>query len=103
MLTISSLSTVYVKVPVAATVNGSAYNPTSDTVWLAFTANDAAPTAGEWIVAAWETDGTDYLARVLVGPANSGTVLEPGIYTVWVKVQDNPEVPVLDAGTLTVT
>lgn len=105
MLRISALSLEYVRVRVQASEAGSAVNPTSDTVVMAFVAEGASPGASDWKTASWETDTTTtpdtYYARCLVGP--SGTVaLTAAIYDVWVKVTDSPEVPALRAGNLEV-
>lgn len=105
-LEISSLSKEYVKVPVAATVNGVLINPTADAVQFAFMPLGASPASGDFKSASWETAGTSpnvvYYARCLVGPGGTVT-LAAGVYVVWVKVTDNPEIPVKQAGTLTVT
>lgn len=94
---ISSLSREYVRCPISATEAGVTVNPSVDTVVMAFTLDGAEPAAADWKAATWETAGTTYYARCLVGPG--GTVVLPdGVYTVWVKVTDNPEVPVLRAG-----
>ena len=101
-LTLSSLSTDYIQVPVR--VNGSAYDPTSDDVQIAFIAGNASPQEPDWNTAAWNTPVSSvYQAQVLVGPANDGIALAPGTYTVWVKIVDNPEVPVRAAGYLMIT
>jgi hypothetical protein len=101
--TLSKLSLEYVAVPITHfTANGVAANPTSDSVYLAFKLRGARPAAGDWIAAAWETDAgppVQYLAKVLVGPGGA-VQLSPGTYTVWAKVTDNPEVPILSGGTL---
>ena len=97
---ISSLSTVYVQVPVYATIGGAAYNPTSDVVQMAFTLNGANPGSGDWKTASW-TSGPgsgSYLAQILVGPGTGGLSLATGSWTTWVKVTDNPEVPVINCG-----
>lgn len=57
------------------------------------------PAVTDWHTAAW-VEGTT-TARLLVGPAH--VALTPGYLNVWVKVTDNPETPVLKAGTITVT
>lgn len=105
-LTISSLSLEYVRVPVSARVSGNPVNPTSDTVAMAFMVGRTNPSVGDWKSASWDTDATTtpttYRAQCLVGP--SGTVtLVPGVYQVWIKVTDNPEVPIKLAGPLKVT
>lgn len=91
----SSLSTEYIAVPVNASVSGLDYNPSGDVVAMAFTATEAtAPTV--WNAGVWESNGDgSYNALVLVGPANGGVVLAPGIWHVWLKITDSPEVPVL--------
>ena len=103
-LTLPAATLEYVRFPVRATVNGAAYNPTADVVTFAFlTAELTQPTAPDWKSGSWESgaNGT-YLARCLVGP--SGTVtLAAGVYYVWIKVTDSPEVPVMLAGTVEIT
>jgi hypothetical protein len=99
---IASSSTEYVNVPVSATMAGTPYNPTGDLVYMAFVAGSAQPSTfyeGNWVTT---VQGT-YIARCLVGPANSGTVLAPGLYVVWVKITDSPEVPIRQAGTLQIS
>lgn len=98
---ISALSLERVKVEVAATVNGVAYNPTVDTVVMAFKRPKDTPDTADWKTASWETIAGKYYARALVGP---GGVIEltAGRWDVWVKVTDNPEVPVKDAGQIEV-
>lgn len=101
-LSISSLSTIYVQVAVSATISGVLYNPTSDVVQMAFMTGTKKPGVSDWKTGSWETvPGPTYFAQVLVGP--SGTVaLTVGQYMVWLKIVDNPEVPVASVGTLTV-
>jgi hypothetical protein len=100
MLTLSALSKEWVKVPVQVTESGVGRDPTGDTVQMAFVAHGVNPGSSDWKAAAWETADGIYLARCLVGPA--AVVLAVGTYAVWVKVTDNPEVPVLRVGSLTV-
>lgn len=98
---ISSLSLERVKVPVTATVNGAAYNPTGGTVVMAFKRPKDTPAAGDWRTASWETISGKHHARALVGPG--GVVeLTTGRWNVWVKISDDPEVPVIDAGAIEV-
>jgi hypothetical protein len=42
-------------------------------------------------------------ARILIGPGNGGLALPVGDHGVRVKIRDTPEVPVLRAGTLTIS
>lgn len=87
----------YVRVSVAATEAGTTVDPTADVVSMAFVVANAAPLSGDFQSATWETDtsrGTPtYYARCLVGPGGVVT-LTIGLYDVWVKFTDNPEVPV---------
>jgi hypothetical protein len=101
-ITISSLSTVYVQVPVLATIDGVLYNPTADEVQMAFTANGANPVT--WNTASWTSGpGTgSYLAECLVGPGSGGVDLATGTWSLWVKITDNPEIPVINAGLLVI-
>jgi hypothetical protein len=91
----------YVKVPVSATVSGEAYDPTNDTVQMAFTERYTDPVSGDWKTADWEIVGSTYYARCLVGPGGTVT-LTVGDYKVWVKITDNPEVPIKPAGVITI-
>lgn len=102
-IVLSSLTTVYIQVPVTATIDGQPYNPSGDTVQMAFTASGANPVS--WNPASW-TSGPgsgSYLAQCLVGPANGALNLGAGSWTIWVMITDNPEVPVFKAGTLVLT
>jgi hypothetical protein len=105
MVEISTASLEYVRVPVAAKVDGAAHDPTEDTVTMAFLATTAAPASGDWKTASWETDtGPDpdtYYARCLVGTGGA-VVLTAGVWHVWVKVADSPETPVKRAGLIRV-
>lgn len=106
---VSDLSLEYVKARVQATVGGNAsYNPTGDVVQFAFVARQAEPVTSDWVTGAWETEnvvtpnGTTQIYRALglVGPG--GKVLARGLYDVYVKIVDNPEVPVRFVGILEV-
>lgn len=103
-LTIASSSTEYVNVPVQVTEAGSPYNPTADPVYMAFIAGPVQPTLSQFNTGSFVTtvQGT-YYARCLVGPSNSGVILAPGLYTIWVKITDSPEIPIRPAGTLQIT
>jgi hypothetical protein len=101
-MTIAAVSTEYVNVPVQVTVNGEPYDPTGDVVQFAFVPGSAQPVT--WYSGSWVTTVQGgYIAQCLVGPENSGVVLAPGAYTVWIMITDDPEVPVLPAGNLAVT
>ena len=107
MATQSVLSTRYCQVRVLATnPDGTAYNPTGDTVRMAFMAKppDTVPGAGDWHNGSWSVAGNNaYFAQVLVGPANGGVALTEGVYSVWLQVVDNPEEPTEPVGELTIS
>jgi len=101
-ISISHLSLQYVNVPVKAlTISGTAYDPTGDTVTMAFMPQATqVPQSGDWQAAIWATRSGDilnpYAACCLVGPG--GTIqLGIGTYIIYVKISDNPETPVLQA------
>jgi len=102
---VSSLTLEFVRVPVAATKSGVAYDPSADVVSLAFVPRGVDPQAADRHQGSWEPSGDPshpFSARILVGPG--GVVqLAAGTYSVWVKIADNPEVPVLRAGIVEVT
>ena len=106
MISLSQLATQYVFVPVSVTKEGLPYNPTGDTVVFAFmpTATQV-PQLADWQSASWDTDTTNvlypYSAKCLVGPAGAIT-LGIGTYIVYIKITDNPEIPVLIGGQLQV-
>jgi hypothetical protein len=100
----SQLSTQYVFIPVSATKSGVPYNPTGDAVVFAFMPTaTAVPQVSDWVAASWDTNTSSvlfpYSAKCLVGPA--GTT-NPGIgrYYMYLKITDNPEIPVLLGGLL---
>jgi hypothetical protein len=103
----SHLATMYVFVPFQVTKSGIPYNPTGDTVQFAFAATATyVPQVSDWVAGDWDTDTTDiiypYSAKCLVGPAGTIT-LGIGTYIIYVRVQDNPEIPVLIAGQLQIS
>lgn len=106
-MTMPATSLEYVRTRVDVTDDtGAAVDPTSDPVAMAFTANGADPVSGDWKTASWTTDATGarpvYRARCLVGPAGTVT-LTAGLYAVWVRITDSPEIPVIPAGYLRIT
>ena len=97
-LTQSVLSTQYQQTLVQVT-SVSGYNPTSDAVSWAFTNASAYPQLppgdDDWNPGEWVTyPGDQYWAQVLVGPANGGVALATGLWQAWLKITDDPEVPV---------
>lgn len=101
---IAAASLEYVRVRLDAEEAGVQVDPTSLTVSMAFMVSGS-PVSGDLKTASWEVDETTrpttYYARCLVGPGGA-VALKPGIYTVWVKVTDSPEVPLIPAGPLKV-
>ena len=96
-LSISAESKQYVRVPIADVAGA---NPTGDTVEMAFPLIGQEPVT--FYLGSWQTISGVFYARCLVGPSSSGPVLTVGYYDVYVRITDDPEVPVLYAGTLEV-
>lgn len=106
-LTISHLSTEYILIPISVTKAGDPFNPTSDEVQFAFMPNPVQqPGMSDWVTGEWDTDTSNiiypYNAKCLVGPTGTIT-LGTGAYSIYVKVFDDPETPVLVAGQLIVS
>lgn len=71
-------------------------------VEVAFLAKDekAPDEQTSWIPASWEGEpGEARTWRLLIGPGTASP-LNPGTYTVWVRVTDSPEEPVRQHGPL---
>ena len=107
VLTISSVSTQYVLVPVTFTVGGTHVDPTADVVQMAFVAPGTTPQESDWKSATWEVTigqfgaANTYAAKCLVGPI--GTVaLAAGGWATYVRITDNPEKPAIKAGEIRV-
>jgi hypothetical protein len=88
---ISVASTVYLAVRVFSVVETG-----TQAVWVALLADTSTPTDPDWSPAIWDPDNVT--ALLLVGPDSPFGALTPGRYYVWVKVDDNPEEPVMYAG-----
>ncbi len=99
-----STSLEYVSCAVSGKVAGELVDVSLDTVAFAFTQGSDDPStfyAGSWEVDETTTP-TTYTALCLVGPGGAVT-LTAGNWSVWVKVTDNPEVPILQVpGLLTI-
>ncbi len=107
METRSSLTTEFIRVPIAASEDGFAIDPTQDTVRLAIVATGTTPTTLDWHLGSWESDSSstpvEHFARLLVGPAAAPPiVLTAGLYDVFVKISDDPEIVVRDTGALAI-
>ncbi len=102
----SVLSTELLQVLVQATGIDGPYNPTGDAVAFAFTSASAYPAAepATWNTGTWVTyPGAQYWAQVLVGPANGGVSLAIGSWQCWLKITDDPAVPVRQPFLLKIT
>lgn len=106
MHTFASTSLEYVRVPVSAEEAGAAEDVTTSPVAMAFVAEGADPPEAadaSWKSASWETDAVSepsvYYARCLVGAAPGVVALTPGLWDVYVKVTDNPELMIRKAET----
>lgn len=103
----SHLSTQDVLIQLNASQNGAAYNPTGDVVQFAFMPTPVqVPVSSDWITGGWDSVPTNllypYSAKCLVGPSGSVN-LGIGTYIVYIKITDNPEIPVIIAGQLQIT
>lgn len=99
-MSLSALSTEYIRVPVRTTDGADV---TSAAVEMAIVSGRYTPPGdSDWHSASWDTTGAVAAASLLVGP--DGVIeLDAGAYSVWVRLTDNPEVPVLRSGLLTVS
>jgi len=98
---ISVLSTEYDRWAISA-----ASDPRADVVELAYLTPGTEPTESDWHTASWEAstlvvDGvTCYVVALLLG--YGGLELEVGEWSVWVRVTDDPTIPVKPLGTIVV-
>ncbi len=101
---ISATSKQYVYVPVSMKTAGAYGDPTVDVVSFAFLPGAGPPQTADWQNGSWETDATlappTYYARCLVG--TGGVVLAAGTYNVWLRLTDNPEIPIAPVGRLVI-
>jgi hypothetical protein len=94
-----------VLVEVQAEKNGVPFDPTGLIVETAFVpaATTVEPAPTDWKTSDWETDPTGsepvYFARCLVGPGGV-VALSVDKYSVFVRVHDVPEIPVIRSPTL---
>lgn len=89
-------STEYLWATIDSQANdGTALDPTSDPVAFAFLPlGDESPDDPDFNDGTWRTVSGEYQAGILVGPENDGIPLDPGRYRVYVRVTDNPEIPI---------
>ena len=95
----------YIYSDCTVTKAGVAYDPTTDVVKWAFLPVGSPLSGATWTTGSWETVGTVYYARCLVGcgAAVGGDVtLAAGTYTAYWKITDSPEIPIEPVGTVSV-
>lgn len=93
-------STEYRRVKVTVVdEDGAVVDPTSFPVQMAFMTNGSTPGALDWNAATWVTSGTNYYARILIGPDGGLNLLETD-YWVYVRVDAGVEYPYMLAGKL---
>ena len=80
---------------------------TLDEVEMAFLPYGTGPSEADWVPASWVPGGPPYQAATLIAGTDvvstlpvETVVLEEGVYAVWVRVTDNPEIPAKVAGRL---
>jgi hypothetical protein len=98
MKTYSTLTKEYVPALVTSEAGGVPVDPTADPVQMAFVAPGTNPAPGDWQAAIWDSGSVNgaHTALCLIGPG--GTIqLAAGVYAVWVKITDSPEVPAIKA------
>lgn len=115
MLSIYAVSTQYITTDIS---NNEGINPTSDAVRFAFLgpvgnvgqAIEQVPTGnttyytGSWTSTQPINNTTStYQAQILVGPTGGAVTLSTGTYLMVVKITDNPEIPVIFSGPLSVS
>jgi hypothetical protein len=103
----------YVDVPIKSTTSdGYFYDPSNDTVQMAFIDITSGPPGPDpqptdFNTARWSgTPGMKgrAMASCLVGPGGAWTAGIAGhVYQIYVKVTDSPEIPILKSDTLTLT
>lgn len=96
----SVLSTVEVPFKVTASnFDGTPYTFGSDVVQIALVLAGTSPTPTDFKTATWATTTPGAgVAVILVGPNGGVFTAQPAFYDGWVKVTDNPEIPVILAG-----
>ncbi len=108
-LTRPAQSLEFIKIPIGFTESGSALDPTTDQVAMAFVTEGAGVTGSTtFINGDWETDSSDtanpiYYARTLVGPGGDYVPSADTAIDVYVRISDSPEVPVKKAVTVRFT
>ena len=95
--TIQASSEEFVRVPVTATVDGAAVNPTTDLVEVALVPAGTALAEEHYAVGTWQTDTVDGVVTYYACRLVETGELAPGTYRCYVRITDDPETPVLEA------
>lgn len=91
-------STEYIQVPITSDAS-----PTTYTVRMAVLPVGQRPVDADWHTATWITIGGVPHAQLLVGPDGGALTLGAGPYVPWVAIDANPEHPIVDGPSLTIT
>lgn len=105
MTTFASVSTEPVRIPVRVSEDGTWADPTAATVQAAFLGDvDDEPTAGDWVTASWEANGTNgtWYANCLIGPGGVKTLTD-GTWHVWIRIQYGSQDVQRPAGTIRIS
>lgn len=97
----------FVPVIVEAAPAGQVYDPTGDSIQYQFVARGANPSPSGWHPGAWEiiTNGNtpQFRALCLAGPGQVYVPAQNTLVWLFIKITDNPEVPVLGPMTVQFT
>ena len=99
MPTQTALATLYFRRQITDSLG---HDITGDPVWFAFPVRGTQPGTGDWISATYMGPVEPNVWAVLVGPGGDVT-LPAGIYDVWQKVTDSPEIDAERVDVLQVT
>lgn len=88
-MTLSALSTEYVRITAATRAAGSVITPAAPPRF-AFLTTASSPSEEDWLLGEW----ADRWARILIGPDGGVATLEPGEYQVWLSWSAGAETPV---------
>lgn len=99
-------SIAYVPAIIEARPAGTVYDPTGDTVQYQFV-NVGANPGSTWLFGLWQTILTgatpEYRALCMAGPGQQFVPKQGHTYWLFVRVTDNPEIPVLGPVTVLFT
>lgn len=92
----------YVRAVVEPARDGAEFDPSTGSVEFAFLTGATRPLTGDWKTGDWEQVGSRWIARINVGPGGT-TNPGAGTWSVWVRLDLDPERPVREIGTLVVS